>query len=85
MAMPADEDAALEHDRYFWHQIFGEHVSILGKALYISKCQAGSSELYYGLNLFGDPTLKIKDVGNLPPVAIINSTIQVNLYLLIKP
>jgi len=76
MAMPADEDAALAHDRYFWHQIFGEHVSILGKAFYISKCQAGSSckELYYGLNLFGDPALKIKGVGNLHPVAVINSS-----------
>jgi len=71
MMMPGDEYEEAKYDRYFWHQVFGKGKAAIGEAFNGMKKDAGNSNshIFYGLNLYGDPALKIKGVEDIPPVA----------------
>ncbi len=66
--MSGDESDAGKYQSMFWHKVFGENHTRIGDAFSLSKQSVRKGyNLYYGLNLFGDPALKIKGAEKIDP------------------
>ncbi len=69
MMMPDGESKSTKYNRMFWNAVFGKGIDTIGDAFNEMKKDTGNidSNLFYGLNLFGDPALKIKGAEKITP------------------
>jgi len=78
MMMPGDEYKETKYDRMFWHEIFGNGHIVIGDAFNAMKVDVGNidSKLFYGLNLLGDPAIKIKGAEKIEPIPSVSPSVQ---------